>query len=196
MTTTSKYIVTQDFTKYNLDKFMIKCDELGYKNNSSRKAMRMDWVRENFGDFWAFVKDEDIISISGCHPFPGMDDTYRIGYRAVQLPGEDPFTGLSKYGYNSIPIRVLLQYQIRFCQKIGVNDFILTTNSKSTGHLYMSHMMQVRINKCTNLSEYLGEQNLFGVQQSLWKYNVNEYIDSILRLKQEDYFIIEELERG
>ena len=60
----------------------------------------------------------------------------------------------------------------------------------------MSHMMQVRINKCTNLSEYLGEQNLFGVQQSLWKYNVNEYIDSILRLKQEDYFIIEELERG
>jgi hypothetical protein len=192
----TKYTITQDFTKYDLDKFMLRCEELGYKNNVSRKAMRMDWVKENLGSFWAFTKNQDIISISGCHPFPGMDDTYRIGYRAVQLPGEDPFTGLSRYGYNSIPIRVLLQYQIRFCRSIGVNEFILTTNSKSTGHLHMSHMMQVKINKNTKLSEYLGEKMLFGVQQSLWKYNVEEYIDSISKLKQEDYYIIEELKRA
>ena len=37
---------------------------------------------------------------------------------------------------------------------------------------------------------------LFGVQQSLWKYNIEEYIESISRLKQEDYYIIEELKRA
>jgi hypothetical protein len=57
-------------------------------------------------------------------------------------------------------------------------------------------MMQVKINKNTKLSEYLGEKMLFGVQQSLWKYNVEEYIDSISKLKQEDYYIIEELKRA
>ena len=83
-----------------------------------------------------------------------------------------------------------MQYQIKFCETIGIDNFILTTNSKSTGHLYMSHMMQVQINKCTNLTEYLGEKMLYGVNQSLWKYNINEYKKSILRLKPEKYYII------
>jgi|TARA_R100000030_G_scaffold17225_4_gene11639 hypothetical protein len=190
MSKEDNYFVSQDFDKYDLDRFMSICNKLGYKNNISRKAMKIDWVRKNFGDFWAFVKNDKIIAVSGCHPFPDLNDTYRIGFRAAQLPGEDPFIGLSKYGYNSISIRVLLQYQIKFCETIGIDNFILTTNSKSTGHLYMSHMMQVQINKCTNLTEYLGEKMLYGVNQSLWKYNINEYKKSILRLKPEKYYII------
>ena len=59
--------------------------------------------------------------------------------------------------------------------------------------MYISHMIQVRINKLTNLSEYLGEKEVFGVTQSLWKYNIKEYVKSIKALKQEDYFIIDEL---
>jgi len=190
----NNYFVTQDFEKYDLDEFMSKCKKLGFKNNSSLKEMRWDWVYENMGSFWAFVKDDNIISISGCHPFPGMeDDPYRIGYRSAVIPGEDPFKGISKYGYNAIPNRVLFQYQIRFCQNIGVNNFILTTNCDKDGYLDMSHVMEQKINKYTNLSEYLGDRIIFGTKQSLWKYNVEEYKKSILRLKQEKYFIIDQI---
>lgn len=190
----TKYLVTQDFSKYNLDKFMAKCDELGYENNSSRQAMKMDWVTANMGAFWAFVKNDNIIAISGCHPFPGMeDDTYRIGYRSAVLPGEDPFKGISKYGYNAIPNRVLFQYQIRFGQMMGVENFILTTNSDRDGHLHMSHVMEQRINKYTNLSEYLGDRIIFNHKQSLWKYNISVYIETLSKLKPEPYYIIEDL---
>lgn len=190
----ARYLVSQDFEKYNLTKFMSKCNELGFKNNSSLKEMRWDWVKKNFGDFWAFIKDDDIIAISGCHPFPGMEnDTYRIGYRSAVLPGEDPFKGISKYGYNAIPNRILFQYQIRFGQLIGIDNFILTTNSDKDGHLHMSHVMEQRINKCTNLSEYLGDRIIFGVKQSLWKYNIKEYVTSMSKLKQEEYYILDEI---
>lgn len=193
----TEYLVTQDFSRYNLDKFMDRCAELGFHNNSSKREMRWDWVYENMGGFWAFVKDEDIISLSGCHPFPGMEgDTYRIGYRSVVIPGEDPFKGISKYGYNAIPNRILFQYQIRFCQRIGVENFILTTNSDRDGHLHMSHVMEQRINKYTNLSEYLGDQMIFNHKQSLWKYNIDVYIESLSKLKPEPYYIIEELKNG
>jgi len=193
MTTTPKYFVSQDLYKHNFDGFMQRCKELGFENNASRKSMRLNWIKSQYGAYWAFVKDNNIISISGCHKFPDMDDTYRIGYRSVSLPGEDPFKGFSRYGYNAIPNRILFQYQIRFAQQKGAKHFILTTNSNSDGHMYMSHMMQVRINKLTNLSEYLGERKVFGVQQSLWKYNVEEYVKSLKMLKQEDYFILDEL---
>tara|TARA_B100001250_G_C19814542_1_gene797572 strand:- start:4616 stop:5197 length:582 start_codon:yes stop_codon:yes gene_type:complete len=190
----TKYFVTQDFEKYNLDTFLKKCKDLGFVNNSSREAMRFDWIKENNGAYWAFVKDNDIICMSGCHPFEWYKNTYRIGYRSATIPGEDPFKGFSKYGYNGIPNRVLFQYQIKWCQSFGIKDFILTTNSKSKDkHLHMSHIMEVKINECTKLSEYLGDIELFGVQQSLWKYNIEEYVKSIKRLKQEDYYIIDKL---
>ena len=195
MQTIPKYSVHHSFTDYDLELFMKKCADLGYKNNSSKKEMRWDWVTENMGSFWAFMKDDEIISLSGCHPFPDMEDTYRIGYRSVVLPGTDPFKGISRYGYNAIPNRILFQYQIRFCQKMGINNFILTTNSDRDGHLDMSHRMEVQIHKYTNLSEYLGDRLIFNHMQSLWKYDVNVYIESLSKLKPEPYYIIDEIKK-
>lgn len=190
----TKYFVTQDFEKYNLDAFLEKCKNLNFVNNVSRKKMKFDWIEKQNGAYWAFVKNNNIICMSGCHPFKQYENAYRIGYRSATIPGEDPFKGFSKYGYNGIPNRILFQYQIRWCQTFGIENFILTTNSKSNDkHLYMSHMMEVRINEYTNLSEYLGDIELNNVQQSLWKYNIEEYVKSIKRLKQEEYYIIDEL---
>ena len=190
----TKYFVTQDFEKYNLDAFLEKCKNLNFVNNVSRKKMKFDWIEKQNGAYWAFVKNNNIICMSGCHPFKQYENAYRIGYRSATIPGEDPFKGFSKYGYNGIPNRILFQYQIRWCQTFGIENFILTTNSKSNDkHLHMSHMMEVRINEYTNLSEYLGDIELNNVQQSLWKYNIEEYVKSIKRLKQEEYYIIDEL---
>ena len=195
MTTTHQYLVTQNFDRYDLDGFMHKCAELGFKNNSSKKEMRWDWVTEKMGAFWAFVRDDEIISLSGCHPFPDIEDAYRIGYRSVVLPGTDPFKGISRYGYNAIPNRILFQYQIRFCQKIGIDRFILTTNSDRDGHMDMSHRMEIQINKYTNLCKYLGDRKIFNSVQSLWEYDVNVYIDTISKLQPEPYYIIDELKK-
>ena len=190
----TKYFVTQDFEKYNLDAFLEKCKNLNFVNNVSRKKMKFDWIEKQNGAYWAFVKNNNIICMSGCHPFKQYENADRIGYRSATIPGEDPFKGFSKYGYNGIPNRILFQYQIRWCQTFGIENFILTTNSKSNDkHLHMSHMMEVRINEYTNLSEYLGDIELNNVQQSLWKYNIEEYVKSIKRLKQEEYYIIDEL---
>lgn len=194
MATSPKYFVTQDYEKYNLDEFLSQCKDLGFVNNTSRDKLRFDWMEENNGAYWAFVKDNKIISMSGCHPFPDIDNAYRIGYRSATLPGEDPFKGFSRYGHNGIPNRVLFQYQIRWCQSFGIMKFILTTNCDSdVGHMHMSHLMQVRINQCTNLSTYLGDRIVNGVNQSLWKYNIEEYVKSIKSLKQEEYYIIDQL---
>ena len=38
--------------------------------------MKFDWIEKQNGAYWAFVKNNNIICMSGCHPFKQYENAY------------------------------------------------------------------------------------------------------------------------
>ena len=52
-----------------LETFCASAKKLGYENNSSLKAMKFDWCKQN-GEFFCAIDNDKIIAVAGCHPLP------------------------------------------------------------------------------------------------------------------------------
>ena len=95
-----------------LHMFCEKCDELGYKNNNSIKAMKLYWAKQTeqngiSGEFFCAFrrhtkKLDTIFAVAGCHPLPRdkfpmvNNNAWRIFFRRCELPGYSPYKGLFK----------------------------------------------------------------------------------------------------
>ena len=159
-----------------LEDFCNKCAALGYTNNSSIDKLKFDYITENNGAyFYAFLNDT-LVSLAGCYHFPELGDSaYRFSYRGVQLPGVDTYQGLSKNHFNSIPWRVLLNYQIKHGLDRGATEFYTTTNIKDEFG---------RVPKTDKMMHYISQKgivalhdtiNIFNIEQRVWKLNLEKY---------------------
>jgi hypothetical protein len=152
--------------------FIKQCVDRDYKNNISLKHMKFEWCIDQGGQWYAtYDTNGEIISVSGIHPFK---DGYRALFRGAQLQTR-PIKGLSRYQMQSWGIYDHLPLQIQFAN--GKPIYITTNVSNDeSGRMNRIHKSFAVMAK-GDMVEYVGDEELFYVQQSVWKLNKDKYFE-------------------
>ena len=166
-------MITEQVTTLNphVNKFINKCKIKGFKNNESLAAMKWHWCIDLGGTWFATFKDDEIISMSGIHPFK---DGYRSLFRGAQLEPR-PVQGLNKYQFQSWGMYAELPLQIEFAKKAPI---YITTNiyNDASGKMNRIHNAFKILNK-NKIVEYCRDEEVFYTLQSIWKLNVDRYLE-------------------
>lgn len=154
-----------------LIEFINECDKLGFKNNNSLEAMRFEETIENRGIWFATYVDDKIVGISGLH---GFKDGYRALYRGAQLysrPG-----GLSRNHMNCWMFYYHLPIVIDLVN--GEPIYITTnTDNDASGSMLRLNKLYYILEK-NGLVEHVSNEEVFGVNQNIWKLNNKKYLEA------------------
>ena len=165
-----------------LETFCKEAEELGYTNNSSLKAMKYEWCKEQ-GEYFCAIENDDIIAVAGCHPLPEVSEkAWRILFRGCELPQRDVFKGLGKGDWNSITQREFIPRFIEWCPS---DELYLTTNvyyEHSNGKAARNHRLMGLLAK-QGILDYQGRVFLYQTEQAVWKLNIDEYTKRRNKLK-------------
>lgn len=166
--------------KNKLINFCAKCNDLGYKNNESLEAMRLEWCLGQGGQFFLTYYDDALISVSGCHPIPQVDNTaYRLLFRGVELPEyQNFFNVVSKTHMSALPFFYHVPLQIAWAKKQEFSKFVITTNwdnpdgikSMNKSHRVFKLLARQGLVDCE-----IEKIHLWHTDQSVWKLNINSY---------------------
>ena len=166
--------------KLDLEDFCFKCRRLGYHNNSSLRAMKLDWCIDNGGQFYLTYLDDTLIGLSGCHPLPQIGpDIFRLLFRGVELPEYRNLFGIvSKTHMSSLPFYYHVPLEIEWAKSSNAKKFVVTTNwSNPDGIASMSKSHRVfQLLEKQGLVSCLEEKViLFDTEQSVWDLNLEAY---------------------
>lgn len=169
--------VITDLYNYPMDNWFLNCRLEGFINNSSRNRMNFELVAELDGNYWGLEKEGELIATAGCLRFPEVSaNAWRIQYRGCEMPGSDIKKGLSRSHFNSSTFRELIPYQLEWIAQYNSDKLYLTTNLDNKNH----RAMQL-IAKQGFLSLH-SEEMLFGVEQAIWRFNIDKYISERKKL--------------
>ena len=165
----------------DIEIFCTKCAELGYENNRDLQAMKYEWCLDNGGAWWAVYEEDYIVSVAGAHPFQGG---YRFLFRGAQIKGNP---GLSKTHRTSIPWATIMPEQISWASGVSTSETPawITTNVShdASGKMNRIHKSFTVMAK-GGMFEYIGDEEVFYTQQSIWKLNNDKYFE--IRKRYED----------
>lgn len=165
-------MITKRITTLNsqVKNFIDQCKIKGYKNNESLAAMKWHWCIENGGAWYATLKNDKIISMSGIHPFK---DGYRALFRGAQLESR-VVSGLNRYQFQSWGMYSELPLQINFAKNLPI---YITTNiyNDASGKMNRIHNAFKVLHK-NKIVEYCGDEEIFYTSQSIWKLNTDCYL--------------------
>ena len=169
-------VITDDLIP-DLEVFCQKAWKLGYTNNSSLKAMRYDWCKEN-GEYYCAMQDDRIIAVAGCHTLPEVgDDAWRILFRGCELPGTSPYKGLNKGDWNSVTQRDFIP---KFIDYIPSTNLYISTNTDNehAGKAVRNHrLMNILAKQKDAYIDNMGDMVLYDTQQTIWKLNIDQYLN-------------------
>ncbi len=179
---TNKRLKTVGYTDQHrgfVEEFCQRCKTAGYKNNESLEAMKLDWCLSQGGQFFLTYLDDQIISLSGCHPLNQVSNTtYRTLFRGATLPEYQNLTGaMSKTHMNSIPFFYHLPRQIDWAKRVYRDTFVVTTNYQNAEIQSMSksHRVFQSLAKQGIVDQLIEKMNLFYTDQAVWKINEEVY---------------------
>lgn len=162
---------------HGLEMFCKQCKRIGYANNQSIKAMRLDWCLENGGQFHLTWDNDKVVSVSGCHPIPQVgENTYRALFRGATLPEYQNWSkNMTKTHMNSIPFFYHLPRQLYWA---GNNDVVITTNWNNPDgikSMSKSHSIFSILEKQGIVRKLIDKMDLFHTDQSVWLLNKDKY---------------------
>lgn len=175
-----------------LQQFCNECKTLGYVNNESFAAIKLDKMIMPYGQFLIGIEDGKIFTIAGVHRLPEVNNhAWRCLFRGAQLPGYTPAWSLDIFK-SGIHFSQFLYMQIKSVQEIDPNaEFYVSTNVHSNVGAKSSRMndvMMPRIAKRGIWNLELENVMLYNVPQNLWKVNVVNYMEARERwLSDESY---------
>ena len=153
-----------------LIEFINECDKLGFKNNNSLEAMNFKKTIEDRGIWFATYVNDKIVGISGLH---GFRDGYRALYRGAQLysrPG-----GLSRNHMNCWMFYYHLPAAIDLVN--GEPIYITTnTDNDASGSMLRLNKLYYILEK-NGLVDHVSNEEVFGVNQNIWKLNKERYLE-------------------
>jgi hypothetical protein len=172
--------------------FCNSCKELGWYNNQSFQAIKLDKLSMPYGQFFiGYDHSKDIIwNLAGVHHLPEIaPNAWRCLFRGAQLPGYSvtgSFTkNIFKTGYQ---LSYILPMQMEFIKQYDpLAEFYMTTNNQTTivDTAGKSKRMDIVMSKTLAVSKVLDKfaenVELFYTQQTVWKINVEEYYLQRLR---------------
>lgn len=165
----------QDSDKEAMAEFCRACEELGYTNNASFEAMKLDKAY-----FFIAVDAGKIVSVAGVHKLPEVNEhAWRCLFRGAQLPGYAPAWSMDIFK-SGIHFSQFLYRQIKLVQDIDPQaEFYVSTNVNSNTGAKSSRMndvMMPRIAKRGIWNLHLENFELYHVPQNLWKVDVDTYL--------------------
>jgi len=162
----------------HLEEFCNQCDLEDYQNNKSLAAMKLDWCLSIGGQFFLTYLDDVVISVSGCHPLPEIDQcTYRMVFRGATLNKyQNIFNIVSKTHMNSIPFLYHMPRQIDWAKEQGYDNFVITTNIDNANipSMNKSHSVLTSLSRQGLVECIVDKTTLFYSEQSVWKINVEK----------------------
>jgi hypothetical protein len=164
--------------KEDLLKFCSSCDLAGYANNRSLQSMKLDWCLDLGGAFYTSRLENEIISVSGCHPLKEVgSDVYRILFRGAELPQYKNYHGImSKTHMGSIPFFYHVPLQIKYGQEVGYKRFVITTNwTNSISSMEKSHRVFNLLERQGLVTKLVDKMMLFYTEQSVWELDLDMY---------------------
>jgi hypothetical protein len=162
-----------------IENFCKACAIKGFKNNESLKAMKYEWCLLQGGTWWGTMKEGQIVSLSGIHPFK---DGWRGIFRGAQIEPRET-KGLDRYQKSSHSIWEQLPLQIKYVELQSTNGvpIYITTNiaHDASGWATRVHNLFKILGK-TGVVDHVGDEEIFYTQQSVWSLNREKYYE-ILR---------------
>ena len=157
-----------------VEPFLQECEKKGFKNNNSLKTMKWDWCMQEGGAWFGTVKEGELISISGIHPFK---DGYRALFRGAQTQPR-PVKGLNKYQFQSWPFYSHLALQVEWARWQGSDKIYITTNvsNDDSGRMNRVHKSFASLEK-RGIVTHCGIEEIFYTQQSVWQLNIDKYFE-------------------
>lgn len=160
--------------------FCTKCNALGYYNNMSLDAMKLEWCIKKGGQFFLSYYDGLLIGLSGCHPLPQVGEKiFRILFRGIELPEyRNIFDVVSKTHMSSIPFYYHIPLQIEWAKSKGAEKFVVTTNWNNPNgirSMNKSHRVFQLLEKQGIVSCLSSQMILFETEQSVWELNLDNY---------------------
>lgn len=178
-----------DTHRSNLEKFCLHCEQLGYHNNSSLSAMKLDWCLNKGGQFFLTYLDDKLIGLSGCHPLTQLGQgIFRVLFRGIELPEYRNILGIpSKTHMSSVQFYYHMPLEIEWAKKQGANTFVVTTNwnnpdgieSMNKSHRVFQLLAKQGIVSC--LEEKIV---LYETEQSVWSINTDNYFSARIGFKE------------
>lgn len=157
-------------SNYELQAFISKCKDLGFKNNDSLNAINFYKILYEGGTWFATYDGKEMVGLSGLHKF---SDGYRALYRGAQLrcrPG-----GLSRNHMNCW----MFYYHLPLVIDLVLDSPIyITTNTEND-----ASGMMLRLNKLyyilekNGIVDHVSTEKVFGVEQNIWKLNKERYLE-------------------
>jgi hypothetical protein len=161
--------------------FCDECKSLGWKNNESFEAMKLNSTVMPYGQFFIALVNNKIFSAAGVHQFQEVSPkAWRCLFRGAQLPGYTPKWSMNIFN-SGIHWSYFLYEQIKFVQKIdNDSEFYITTNvdNPSAGSSSrLDKIMMPRLEKQGYCSLYQSNVILYNTMQNIWKVNVEKYLE-------------------
>ncbi len=162
--------------------FCNKCKELGWENNASPEAMKVD---DPNVQFWLIFIDGEVASVGGAQKLYPKDadciiqeDDFRVYYRAATLPKYYNYHPFNRYMGHNLYIKHLSRPSFRWCWERGAKRLFLTANTTNVGSPHMDKIAKVtRLNAVDYCRKRgippiwteLGNCNLFYTQQDVFQ---------------------------
>lgn len=169
-----KLLESSDYEKLRV--FCDSCKQLGFTNNQSFEAMKVEKTVMPYGQYFIGVDTDKIFTVSGVHQFPEINEnSWRCNFRGAQLPGYNSF-GKNPF-ISQIHFAYLMYYQIVLIKSTISNpEFYVTTNleggvdSHRMNNVFMPYVAKMGI------WELVETKEIYNTMQHVWKINVDEYL--------------------
>jgi hypothetical protein len=167
----------------SLEEFCLKCNKLGYYNNMSLEAIKLDWCIKKGGQFFLTYYDNMLVGLSGCHPLPQVgENIFRLLFRGIELPEyRNIFNVISKTHMTSVPFYYHVPLEIEWAKAKGATKFVVTTNWNNPDgitSMSKSHRVFQLLEKQGIVSCLADNVILFETEQSVWELNLNSYFSA------------------
>ena len=170
-----------------VEEFCYEAKLAGYLNNASLEAMKFNdqYDLKEVPAFWAVIKNEKIISVSGCHCWADEFEELsmmRCLFRSATLPYYDKVVkGLSKYHMNSLPFSIMLPLQINYGLKKGVKNFYITTSNSdhdASGKMKRTHRA-LQLLERVGIVKFDNDEIVYSTPQTKWEIHLDNYLEAL-----------------
>lgn len=163
--------------KTTVEEFCKECEALGWVNNSSLKAMKFERTINEGGGFFGITVNDKLVSVAGYHHLPQIsENAWRIFFRSATLPK----SGTNKGLHRGTGARGKI-YINSFINELPNKSLYVTTNVSNAEYGKITRYdrllkLESKIND--SYIEYIQEVILYDTPQSLWKLNVEKFLES------------------
>lgn len=156
--------------------FCEECNQLGFVNNKSFEAMKVEKTVMPYGQYFIGLDNDKIFTVSGVHKFSEINNnSWRCNFRGAQLPGyntfsKNPFTSQIHFAY-------LMYYQIELIKSIYPDpEFYVTTNVTGGVDSHRMNDVFMPLVEKMGIWEHVGTKEIYYTTQHIWKINVDNYM--------------------